>query len=87
MSTKKSYMDTINILNEKLTLGSVLKYLKSKMPKLSKKEKNPKAKDALAKLNNSVSQLEKTLYSIDGHKVTLPRYDIDDFTSRPDQQD
>ena len=79
MSTKKSYMDTSNVLNEKHTLGSVLKYLKSKLPQLSKTQKNSKAKTALKDLNNSVTQLEKTIYKISGRKITLPKYDVDDF--------
>ena len=86
MPKKKSYMDKSNILREKITLGSVLNYLKSKtMDKLINKEKDPNVKKQLGNLNNAVDSLEKRLKKY-GHDVTLPRYDIDDFQIRTDEE-
>jgi hypothetical protein len=86
MSKKKSYMDRSNILSEKITLGSVLNYLKSKtMHKLISKEKDPDVKKQLGKLNNAVDNLEKRLKKY-GHNVTLPRYDTDDFQIRTGEE-
>ena len=72
-------MNKNNILNEKITLGSVLAYLKSKtFDKLTKAEKDPSVQKQLAKLNIAVDDLEKFLRK-KGRPVKLPRYTVSSF--------
>ena len=63
--SKKSYMSISNILSEKLTLGSVLKYLKSKpFKKLPKKVDDKKLQSTLRDMNKNVDEKsdEKRVY-------------------------
>ena len=77
---KKSYMDISNILSEKLTLGSVLKYLKSSSFKsLPKKVDDKKLQSRLKSMNKNVEDIEKLLKKLYGSNVSLTKYTVDDL--------
>jgi len=78
--SKKSYMSISNILSEKLTLGSVLKYLKSSRFKtLPKKVDDKKLQSNLKSMNKNVDEIEKLLKKMYGSKVSLSKYTTDDL--------
>ena len=78
--SKKSYMSISNILSEKLTLGSVLKYLKSSRFKtLPKKVDDKKLQSRLKSMNKDVDEIEKLLKKMYGSKVSLSKYTMDDL--------
>ena len=78
--SKKSYMSISNILSEKLTLGSVLKYLKSKpFKKLPKKVDDKKLQSTLRDMNKNVDDITKLLKKMYGSAPDLPKYTIKDL--------
>ena len=88
MNTKKSYMDTKNILTEDFfsfmnnvgRIGAVIRGLKNvKKKKRDKFKKDPNVKKALKDLNSSVSNLEKYYSKIYDDDVKLDRFDLKDF--------
>lgn len=73
-------MNISNILSEKLTLGSVLKYLKSASFKsLPKKVDDKKLQSKLQSMNKNVDDIEKLLKKMYGSKVNLNKYTTDDL--------
>ena len=72
-----------NILSEKLTLGSVLNFLKSSKFKNSKKDiDNKKLKSRLDSMNKDVEDIEKLLNQIYGGNRKLSRYTMKDLKGK-----
>ena len=78
--SKKSYMSMSNILSEKLTLGSVLKYLKSSAFRSLPKEVNDKKlQSKLQSMNKNVDDIAKLLKQMYGSAPDLPKYTMKDL--------
>ncbi len=72
---KKSYMNKRNILSEKLTLGSVFKYLTSSdFKNLPKKVPAKNLKKKLTDLNDDVKEIERLVKQLYGSDITIPKY-------------
>ena len=88
MNTKKSYMDTKNILTEDFfsfmknmgRIGAVIRGMKNvKKKKIEKAKKDPTVKKAIKDLNSSVSNLEKYYSKIYDTNVKLDKFSLKDF--------
>ena len=78
--TKKSYMNTSNILSEKITLGNVLKYLSSnRFKKLPKDVDDKKIKQKLKDMNKNVDQINMLLKKMYGAKGNIEKYTMKDL--------
>ena len=75
MSKKKSYMDKNNILSEGFfdKIAKVLGISKNKI------KKDPKLNNQVKKLNQSVSDLEKSIKKAWGSSIKLNKFKVDDF--------
>ena len=78
MSKKKSYMNKNNILVEGF-FSKITKILGLSSSEKSKLKKDKKITKSLKLLNNSQSELEKSLSDLTGKKVKLNRYSLKDF--------
>ena len=77
---KKSYMNTSNILSEKITLGNVLKYLSSnRFKKLPKDVDDKKIKQKLKDMNKNVDQINMLLKKMYGTKGDIGKYTMKDL--------
>ena len=78
MPKKKSYMNQNNLLNEGF-FDKLFKLFKTDSKVKSKVKSNPNVKKQLKKLNNTVSDLEKSLEDEFGYKIPLDKYKLSDF--------
>ena len=78
MLKKKSYMNRNNILVEGF-FSKIAKILGLSSSEKSKLKKDKKITKSLKSLNNSQSELEKSLSDLTGKKVKLNRYSLKDF--------
>ena len=77
---KKSYMDISNILSEKITFGSVLKYLSSpKFKKSIKKVDDKKLEKELEDMNKIVDDLTARLKKRFGSAPNFTKYTMKDL--------